>query len=120
LKDFDNYFLQIDEPNRSCLLALKSIILQFNPAITTAWKYSMPFFCFRNKMFCYFWINKKTNKPYIGFVEGKRIDHPLLLQEKRSRMKIYNLEPDKDIPIEEIKLILQKAVSLYPTRIKNS
>lgn len=65
-------------------------------------------------MFCYFWINKKTNKPYIGFVEGKRIYHSLLLQEKRSRIKIFNLEPNEDLPIEEIKLILQKAIAIYP------
>jgi hypothetical protein len=56
----------------------------------------------------------------LGFVKRKRFDHASLLLEKRSRMKIFNLEPDKDIPIEEIKLILQKAVALYPTRIKNS
>ena len=33
---------------------------------------------YQQKMFCYLWTDKKTHEPYIGIVEGNKIDHPLL------------------------------------------
>jgi len=113
MKEFDSYFLKQSEPNRSCLLALRDIILALDKSITPAWKYGMPMFCYRDKMFCYLWIHKKYKQPYIGIVEGKRIDHPSLLQEKRARMKIMLIDPNKDIPIKTIKSILKQALQFY-------
>jgi Domain of unknown function (DU1801) len=114
MKDLDDFFLKNDEAINSCLMALKDIILKFDPEISFSWKYGMPFFSFRNKMFCYLWTNKKNkNQPYLGLVEGKYFDEPYLLQEKRSRMKIMLFNQNEDLPIEKIHLILQKATSLY-------
>ena len=113
MKEFDNYFVNQPEPNRSCLLALRDIILALDKSLTAAWKYSMPMFYYRNKMFCYLWVHKKYKQPYIGIVEGKRIDHPSLLQEKRARMKIMLIDPNKDIPVKTIKSILKQAMTFY-------
>jgi hypothetical protein len=113
LRPIDNYFLEKEEPVKSYLLALRAMLLTYDSSITEAWKYGMPFYCFNGKMFCYLWIHKKLKQPYIGFVEGKNIDHPELLAEKRARMKILLLDPDKDIPIKTVHVILQKAISLY-------
>lgn len=65
------------------------------------------------KMFCYLWVHKKHGLPYLGLVEGKRLDHPELVIEKRSRMKILMIDPNKDLPLETIELLLQKAIDLY-------
>jgi predicted RNA binding protein YcfA (HicA-like mRNA interferase family) len=46
-------------------------------------------------------------------VEGNKIDHPLLIQEKRARMKILLLDPTKDIPVKVVNAILKEAVSFY-------
>ena len=113
MKEFDNYFFKQSEPNRSCLLALRDIILSQDKSITPAWKYGMPMFCYRDKMFCYLWIHKKYKQPYIGIVEGKRIDHPSLIQENRARMKIMLIDPKKDIPIKTVKSILKEAMKFY-------
>lgn len=115
MKELDNFYLQFDEPNKSCLLALREIILSQDSDITTAWKYKLPFFCYKEKMFCYLWIRPKSNQPYLGIVEGKHFDHPDLLTEKRSRMKIMLFDPNEDLPIETIKMIIQKAINLYKT-----
>jgi hypothetical protein len=64
-------------------------------------------------MFCYLWTQKKTNKPYIGIVEGRKIEHPLLIQENRSRMKIMLLDVDGDVPVELIGSILKIALDFY-------
>lgn len=113
MNDFDHFFMQQSEPNKSCLLALKSIVLEHHADISSAWKYGMPFFYFKGRMFCYLWVHKKTGQPYLGFVEGKHLNHPLLIQEKRARIKIMLFDANGDLPIETINSLLQEAISLY-------
>jgi len=117
LTQLDNFYLQKDEPIRGCLLALKDIILKQDENISAEWKYGMPFFCYKGKMFCYLWVHKKYHQPYIGIVEGQRFDHPSLIIEKRSRMKIMLFEADQDLPVETIEDILKQALDLYRTGI---
>lgn len=109
----NEFYLQQKEPVKSCLLAMHSLILTIDKNIHPAWKYGMPFFCYKEKMFCYLWIHKKNHLPYLGVVEGKRINHPDLLIEKRSRMKIVFIDPAKDLPVKTIQLILKQALALY-------
>jgi len=111
--DFDNYFLDKQEPNKSCLLALRNIITTQDVSISTCWKYRMPFFCYKQKMFCYLWIDKDTQEPYIGFVEGNRMNSILLEQGKRSRIKILRIKPNIDLPIETIENLLKEALYFY-------
>jgi len=113
LDELQNYYLNQEEPNKSCLLALRDIILGFDARIYETWKYRMPVFCIGKKMFCYLWTDKLTKEPYIGMVEGNKIDHPLLEQGKRARMKILRINPVQDLPIEIIHGILNKAIALY-------
>jgi hypothetical protein len=113
----DDFYLQQDEPVRGTLLALREIILRQDKDITNTWKYGMPFFCYKGKMFCYLWVHKKYKQPYIGMVEGKRFDEPFLLQEERSRMKIMLFDPNEDLPFPTIEIILQKAISFYKTGV---
>ena len=113
LRPIDNYFLQQEEPTKGCLLFLRQTILKKDGNITEAWKYGMPFYCYYGKMFCYLWVHKKYQQPYIGIVEGKRIDHPDLLIEKRARMKILLVDPGKDLPINKINHILKSVLALY-------
>ena len=109
----DNYYSKHEEPNKSCLLAMRDIILPLDKDITHELKYGMPFFCYKGKMFCYLWTHKKSGQPYLGIVEGKRIEHPLLIQENRSRMKIMMLDANADLPVKTIKEIVNKALDIY-------
>lgn len=109
----DNYYLNQEEPNKSCLLAVRKIILEQDAAVTETRKYGMPCFCYRKKMFCYLWTDKKTEEPYMLFVEGKHLNHPALEQGNRSRMKIFRIDPNKDLPLSTIVLLLNKALDLY-------
>jgi hypothetical protein len=113
LRPIDSYFINQEEPEKSCLLFLRDYILGYDQAITEAWKYKMPFYLYNDKMFSYLWKHKHTNYPYIGIVQGRHIDHPLLLQEKRAKMKILLIDPVKDIPISTINEILKKAIVYY-------
>jgi hypothetical protein len=113
INELDGYYFNQEEPNRGCLLALRSFILEQDKNITETRKWGMPCFCFRKKMFCYLWVDQKTDKPYMLMVEGKYLDHPELEVGKRSRMKIFRVDPNKDIPITTIRFILNQALDLY-------
>jgi len=113
LRPADNWFLQKEEPAKSCLQYLRSFILQQDDQITEAWKYGMPLYYYKGKMFCYLWVHKKYKQPYPGIVQGKAIDHPELLQEKRARMKILLINAEKNIPVKKIRAILKTLVKFY-------
>ena len=113
MNEIEDFYFDKPEPTKGCLLALRQIILAQDANISETWKYGMPFFCYKKKMFCYFWFHKKYLSTYIGFVEGNKLDHPDLLIEKRSRMKIMLFDPNEDLPIDTIINILQTAIALY-------
>jgi len=117
IREIDTYYLNKSEPNKSCLLALRNIILQQDPNITETQKYGMPCFCYKKKICCYLWTDKKTDHPYLLMVEGKHLVHPELEAGKRSRMKVFSVDPNKDLPIKTIEAILQQALDLYRTGI---
>ncbi len=111
--DLDAFYLAQEEPNKSCLLVLRKIIGDQDPLVNETLKYGMPCFCYRKKMFCYLWTDKKTNEPYILFVEGKHLDHPALEQGDRSRMKILRIDPTTDLQMDTITSNLKDALELY-------
>lgn len=113
INELDNFYLQKPEPIKSCLLALRDIILAYDKNLTAEWKYKLPFFYYKGKMCCYLWIHKKYNQPYIGFVNGNKLNHPKLIIEKRARMKIMLFNPNEDLPLKTIKTILKQAIDLY-------
>jgi hypothetical protein len=115
--DTYNYYLNQEEPNKSCLLALRSIILEQDKQVTETQKWGMPCFCYKKKMFCYLWIDKETGEPYMLLVEGRHLLHPELEAGKRSRMKIFRVNPNKDLPLKTIENILHESLELYRTGI---
>ena len=107
------YYLKQIEPNRSCLFALRSIILNYNTHISEEWKYGLPSYYYKKKTFCYLWKDKKTNEPYIGIARGFLIEHTALIQGDRTRIKILPIPVDKDIEIKTIYNVFDLATTLY-------
>lgn len=112
LTPLDNFYFDKEEPIRGCLLSLRELILKQDSGITAEWKYGLPFFYFKGKMYCYLWIHKKYGQPYIGMANGNQLDHPQLLAEKRARMKILLIDPNEDLDVAMIESILQQALKL--------
>lgn len=73
----------------------------------------MPFYFYNGKRFCYLWVHKKLLQPYIGIVDGKLIDHPDLLQEKRARMKILLIDAGRNVPLRKVNGVLKEVMRLY-------
>lgn len=116
LRPIDQYFESLAEPAAGCLQALRAYLLAFNPLLEETWKYRMPVFCLRGKMFCYLWTQKGTGMPYLGIVNGFALQHPDLVQDQRKRMKILLLDPLSDLPLKKIRDILLAAVQVHPVK----
>jgi hypothetical protein len=107
-----DFYLRNEEPQRSCLLALRDLIFKANSEIVETVKYGMPCFLLKKKIFCYLWTDRKTGAPYILFADGNRIEHDLLQVGTRSRMKILPVDPSKDLPADAISWILRMALTV--------
>ncbi len=112
VENTEDFYLNKEEPVKGCLLALRKIILEQDSFMTETLKYGMPCFCYKKKIICYLWTDKKTGEPYILIADGQKVDHPALETGSRSRMKILKVNPELDIPIETIKNILQTALRI--------
>lgn len=113
----DNFYITQEEPIKSCFIALKEIILSQDNHITNVWKYGGSFFCYKGKTFCYLWIHKKLQQPYIGFTKGYAMTHHSLIAEKRTQIKIMLLDANNDLPIIQIKEALEEAIKLYVLKL---
>ncbi|GAA3513616.1 hypothetical protein GCM10022393_29270 [Aquimarina addita] len=113
MKAIDNFYFDKKEPIKGCLLALKTIILEYNPALEPRWYYRLPCFMYQNQIFCYLWIDKKIQFPYIAIGKGVNIEHPDLIQGNRTFTKLLMIDPEKNIPIIKIHLIFDMAMKLY-------
>lgn len=79
--------------------------------LTEQWKFNTPFYYYQNKWFCYISYNKKSKEIYIGFVRGYMLSHPSLVSDNRKQIKVYYINAEEDINVEELKNLveLQKA-----------
>jgi hypothetical protein len=67
--DNTNFYLRQEEPNKSCFLAMRTIVLILDTEVEETLKYGSPCFVYRGRAFCYLWKDKKTNEPYFPLVE---------------------------------------------------
>ncbi len=99
-----------EEPVKSCLQALRGIILRYDDSITETWKYAMPCFCINGTMFCYLRKEKKSGQLSIGFVEGKVLHHQKLEKGNRARIKVLYIDPFENIPIDLLNDLFKPAL----------
>lgn len=112
-QELENTYFKYDEPVKSCLLALREIILSYDENLSESVKYGMPFFSFKGKMFCYFWFDKNTKEPYIGFMKGKFMKNKALVAGDRKLVKILPINSKEDIDIKVLREVLREGVECF-------
>ena len=113
INELEAFYINKEEPVRGCLLAMRSFILSYHEDMSESWTHRMPMFRYKGKLFCYLWVDRKSHLPYIGIYKGIDIDHPKLDLGNRNKMKILTLNPEKDIPLADLKAIFKLARVLY-------
>lgn len=109
--ELTDFYLQKEEPHQSCLIALRDFILQWETLSETR-KYGMPCFIFKNKALLYLWTDKKTQEPYVLFVDGQLMNDSELETGDRKRMKIFRVSPTEDLPIASLKRLINASIAL--------
>ncbi len=112
LSGLEEFYFSKEEPLKSTLIFLRDHLLK-DDNMEEQLKWSLPFFSYQGKSFCYFWIDKKSGFPYIGMVRGSELTHPILEQGDRKKMKILRLDPNQDLPLSIIDDVLTEAKALY-------
>jgi len=111
-KTLEEYYLSKPEPYQSCLLALRNIILNNNPAILHVRKYQIPFFTYKDKKLGYLWLNGK--KLVLGFCMDRNLQLNINPDVKpKDKYESIQIDPNADLPVD---LILQK-LNYYITLI---
>ena len=98
------------------LLVARDIILSADSQIFESIKHTAPFFIWNKRTLCYLWVAKKTQQAYIGFPEGYRMEHPLLVKGSRKRIKNLMLDEKEDLPYDVIIDLLHQSMELMGTR----
>ncbi len=63
MKAVDEFIHRQSEPNKSCFMGLRSLLLEFHSKISETTKYGMPCYLFEKGILCYLWKDKKTQEP---------------------------------------------------------
>lgn len=104
-QSLDSFFLKIPEPQQSTLLFLRRFFM-VEMMLEESWKFNTPFYYFNGKWFCYLsYSSKRKHEIYIGFVRGHLVEYPNLESEGRKQIKVYRVNPKKDIDIKALKKI---------------
>lgn len=108
------YILSQEEPFRSILFQLQSLIEGIVPGVSLKFKYRIPFYYLNNKPFCY--LNKSGRYVDLGFVNGSKFDtHPDQM-EGRGRKVVRSLryEYPEEIDYAILRGVLQEAMEVHP------
>jgi hypothetical protein len=108
----DNYYLSLPEPEQSVLLFLHQFFVN-DMMLQHQRKFNTPFYYLDGKWFSFLDYNPKKRSIHISFVKGNEVSHPKLLSEGRKQMKIYKINPEKDININELKEVVSLFKKLY-------
>lgn len=108
----NNFFLSLPEPQQSVLLFLQQFFKQ-EMGLEESWKFNTPFYYTKKKWFAFISYNPKNHEIYISFVKGGQLNHPKLVSEGRKQMKIYYINPEKDIDTKELSKIISQLKAFY-------
>ena len=111
--NLDHFYLNQTEPQRSCFLAMRSLVLNLDDRMIETKAYGMPCFKLGKKVFCYLWKDKQTEDPYFLMAKGNQLEHPALQSGDRKRMKVLPVNPTKDLPLNVIQAVFEQALALY-------
>jgi len=110
----ESYYLSKPEPYQSCLLALKDVILRYNPGINHERKFQIPFFTYKGKKLGYLWLNGK--KLMLGFCMDKSLIDFAPGVKPKDQYESVRIDPNADLPMD---YILEK-LAWYTGQIDNS
>ncbi len=116
MKRTDLYLLNQPEPYRSILLHIIAVIEINLPEIILEYKWSVPYFYYKKKPFCYLNASHKNQYVEVGFAKGfhlkNNLEH-LIADNGRNTVKSLRYKSLAEIDNTILISVLQEASLLY-------
>lgn len=109
----ETYILSKPEPWRSMLIELQAVIKHTIPEIEEAYKWHLPFYSLKGKMFCF--LNFRKSFVDVGFPKGIHIegfDDILVAGENRKNLRSLRYYTQEEIDVELLHEILLQVATL--------
>jgi hypothetical protein len=115
MKLTDEYIYRQPEKYRSIILHLIIVFEHEIPELVLLYKWGMPYFYYKKRMFCYLISNSKKGFVDAGFARGFQLkrNQASLIDEKRNTVKslrYYSLETIDNSVLEDV---IREAKTLY-------
>jgi len=108
----EEYILAKSEPWRSMLMELQAVIKHTIPDLEEGYKWHLPFYSLKGKMFCF--LNFRKTFVDVGFPKGVLIqgfDDVLIAGEGRKQLRSLRYRSPEEIDVRKLEEVL-KAVAI--------
>ncbi len=116
MKPADLYILNQPEKYRNILLHIASVIEHTIPNVTLEYKWTVPYFYYKNKTLCYLNASHKHQFVDVGFAKGfqlKQNKQHLVVDNGRNTVKSLRYFSLEEINNEILISVIQEAITLY-------
>lgn len=115
MKVTDEYIYRQPEKLRSIMLHLISVFEREIPELVLLFKWGLPYFYYKKKMFCYLAPNHKKGFVDAGFAKGYQLirNQEILVGEKRNTVKSLRYFDLEDIDNAILIDVIKEAATLY-------
>lgn len=110
MKPTELYILNLKEPFLGIALQIKDTIELTIPEIELKYKFNIPFYYYKGKMFCYLNFSAKRNYFDLCFYTSNKLEpfNHLLVSEKRKVVKSMRIYQEEDFDYELLVDILKE------------
>lgn len=116
MKPADLYILNQPEQYRSIFLHIIAVVENTLPEVTLEYKWTVPYFYYKKKPFCYLNASHKHQFVDVGFAKGfhlkKNLDH-LIADNGRNTVKSLRYKSLEAIDNDVMISVIREAASLY-------
>ncbi|MFN8326260.1 MAG: DUF1801 domain-containing protein [Flavobacteriaceae bacterium] len=116
MKPADLYILNQPDKYRDILLHIVSVIENTIPEVTLEYKWTVPYFYYKKKPFCYLNASHKHHFVDIGFAKGfqlKQNQQYLVADNGRNTVKSLRYYSLDEVDNEVLISVLKEVISLY-------
>lgn len=105
------FLLNQSESLQTVLFPIREIILSAAPAMEEKFSYGTPFYYYHGPLL---YVSGKAESMYLGFVDGKRLDHDLamLSGEHLKQIRHFAIFPWTEEKEVQLRFLLQEAIAL--------
>ena len=111
MNPLDAWFEALPSGHRETLLFLRKLLTAPPHCLEERYAWRIPVYYRNDRYLCYLYHEAKRGRSYLAFVRATHFVHPLLRAEGRKQIRILQLDPDSDVPVEAIEQVLAQALA---------